>query len=227
MQKPFDVEFMETSDGSHTLRLIGADEQYHSRNGALQESQHVFIRAGLHSVMHLNDPLHILEVGMGTGLNALLTCIESVEGLRKILYHALEPFPLDPEIVEKLNYPRLFSQNWVPEAFQAIHGATEDPYQCVGDVFFLKRFKTTVQEASLADNVYNLVYFDAFGPDTQPEMWTTDVFCRIAKWMQPQGVLVTYCAKGAVRRALKSAGFQVERLPGPPGKREMTRAVKL
>lgn len=227
MNNPHILELINTSDGSHTLRLVGADEQYHSVNGALQESQHVFIEAGLMKIIHDFKPLNVLEVGLGTGLNALLTAAKSVENESLVFYDAVEPFPLEREWTDKLNYTGFFPDKWVSQAFQLIHNAPGNQYRNINGLFHFRCFTQKIQELKLETDQYHLIYFDAFGPDTQPEMWTEDVFKKISGSMKTGGILVTYSAKGAVRRAMRSAGLKIERLPGHPGKREMTRAVKI
>ena len=226
MKNPWKLELINTSDGSHTIRLAGADEQYHSINGAVQETVHVFIKAGLDKVIDDFQPLHILEVGMGTGLNALLTAQKAIEKNRVIYYDAIEPFPLDVELIKGLNYTALLNDAAVSEAFQLIHNAVGREFKSLNNLFHIRCFQQKIQELDLASEHYHLVYFDAFGPDTQPEMWTEEVFRRISGSMKAGGILVTYCAKGAVRRTMKSEGLQVEKLPGPQGKREITRAMK-
>ncbi len=227
MNNPWKLELINTSDGSHTIRLLGADEQYHSVNGALQESQHVFIDAGLMKIIHDFKPLNVLEVGLGTGLNALLTAGKSIDSESVIFYDAVEPFPLEKEWTEKLNYAKFFPDKWGLEAFHMIHNASENQYSTLKKLFHFRCFYRQIQELQLETNHYHLVYFDAFGPDTQPEMWNNEIFDKISSSMKPGAVLVSYSAKGAVRRAMRSAGLKVERLPGPPGKREMTRALKM
>ncbi|MFW5687589.1 MAG: tRNA (5-methylaminomethyl-2-thiouridine)(34)-methyltransferase MnmD [Bacteroidota bacterium] len=223
---PFLSELIQTADGSHTLKLLDFDEQYHSVNGALQESKHVFLSSGLHAFDKIPDPLFVLEVGLGTGLNALLTARDALMKQTRILYEAIEPFPLRNEIIEKLNYPSIFTEPWIGELFGRIHSAGSENYENFLDWFFFRCHCMPIQEKILDDKKYHLVYFDAFGPDTQPEMWTYEIFLKIFAAMKPGGILVTYCAKGAVRRAMQEAGFKVEKLPGPAGKREITRARK-
>jgi tRNA U34 5-methylaminomethyl-2-thiouridine-forming methyltransferase MnmC len=227
MKNPWKLELINTSDGSHTLRLAGADEQYHSVNGALQESMHVFINSGLEEVIDNFQPLYILEVGLGTGLNALLTALKSIEKRKVVYYDAIEPFPLDDELIEGLNYTELFNDIQTSKIFHLIHHADESEFFNKDNLFHIRCFRQKIQDLNLKSDNYHLVYFDAFGPDTQPEMWTEEIFNTISNSMKPGAVLVTYCAKGAVRRAMKSAGLKVEKLPGPPGKREITRAVKM
>ncbi len=227
MENPWKLELINTSDGSHTIRLAGADEQYHSINGALQESLHVFINAGLDEVIDDFQPLHILEVGLGTGLNALLTAQNSIKKNKVVYYDAIEPFPLDNELIKGLNYTTLFNDTLISQAFDLIHHAGNEQYSNLQHLFYIRCFQQRIQELHLQSEKYHLVYFDAFGPDTQPEMWTEEIFTRISSSMKPGAIVATYCAKGAVRRAMKSAGLKVEKLPGPPGKREITRAVKM
>jgi tRNA U34 5-methylaminomethyl-2-thiouridine-forming methyltransferase MnmC len=227
MRRPYKLELINTSDGSHTIRLVGADEQYHSVNGAVQESMHVFINSGLEEVIDNFQPLYILEVGLGTGLNALLTARKSIERRKVLYYDAIEPFPLDTEMIKGLNYTSLYNDTLSSQAFDLIHHAYEEKFRDLDNLFHLRCFKKRIQEINLTPAYYHLVYFDAFGPDTQPEMWTDEIFDKISNSMKPGAVLITYCAKGAVRRAMKSAGLKVEKLPGPPGKREITRAVKM
>lgn len=226
MENPFESVVIETSDGSHTLKLKGYDEQYHSVNGALQESEHVFIKSGLKAFDVLPNPLYVLEIGMGTGLNALLTGREAWERKSRVLYEALEPYPVDVSVWSQLNYPKLFKDSGFIELFDKIHTAGSEKYENFRDWFFIRCFQSRLQDHELATAKYHLVFFDAFGPDTQPEMWTREVFLKIFRSMKPGGVLVTYCVKGEVRRAMEASGFEVSKIPGPKGKREMSRAVK-
>lgn len=226
-KNPFQIELTKTSDGSHTLKLLGVDEQYHSLNGAMQESEHVFIQAGFNSVIENKNPVNILEVGLGTGLNALLTLKESTELQKQVYYDAIEAYPLKKKWLDRLNYPSLLRDDWYKEGFKLIHQATDDTFLTIREVFRIRCLKKKIQDVELIKEKYDLVYFDAFGPDTQPEMWTVEVFDKIEKAMRSGAVLVTYSVKGAVRRAMKEAGFDVKKIPGPPGKREMTRAVKI
>jgi tRNA U34 5-methylaminomethyl-2-thiouridine-forming methyltransferase MnmC len=226
MENPFESELLETSDGSHTLKLKGFDEQYHSVNGALQESRHVFLQSGFFAFDPVPDPMQILEVGMGTGLNALITAREAITSNIRVLYDTVEPYPLQKSVTDKLNFSRFFDEPWIEAAFEGIHQAGSKEFVIVQDYFNIRCFTKKLGEISLEDNRYHLVYFDAFGPDTQPEMWTEEVFSQIYRSMKPGGILVTYCVKGDVRRAMKAAGFDVKKIPGPPGKREMSRATK-
>lgn len=214
-------QVVRTGDGS--LTLAWGTEHYHSVHGAVQESTHVFIKAGLE---HVGKPhADVLEVGLGTGLNLLLTWIRCLEGKLTVAYHALEPFPLAAAELNALRHCDDLAWPGLHEPFLAL--MTDAPgtwHDAMGGL----RFKRSMTDARAFEEeaCCDVVYFDAFAPRHQPELWTEAVFRRMHRALRPGGVLVTYCAKGDVRRGLQSAGFRVERLPGPPGKREMLRAAK-
>ncbi len=210
---------IKTDDTSHTLYVPFLGESYHSRYGAIQESQHVFIRNGFHAVA--KKDLHVLEIGFGTGLNALLTLLEAEPSGRTIHYTALELYPLPDELVSQLNYCHLLEAD--EALFLRMHALPWDEEFSLTDHFVLHKLHGDLRTVSLPGK-YDLVYFDAFSADVQPELWTPGIFSRLARVMNKQSILVTYAAKGIVRRALEQTGFRVERLPGPPGKREMIRA---
>lgn len=215
------VEPKRTGDGSYTLTW--GEEHYHSVHGAVAESTHVFIKAGLEALGR--DHVDVLEVGLGTGLNLLLTWVRCLEGKLTVDYTALEPHPLPGEVLERLRHcddlawPGLHAP--FMERMADRTGAWQEPLG--GLRFRLLLFRA--QELT-AQEAYDVVYFDAFAPQHQPDMWSLDLLRRMHAALRPGGVLVTYCAKGEVRRTLQAAGFAVERLPGPPGKREMLRARK-
>lgn len=215
-----------TSDGSHTLLVSELNEHYHSTNGALQESEQVYIHNGLHSVALCINPVNILEIGFGTGLNALLTVIEAKKTRRKINYVAIEPEPLEVELVKSLNYPEIINTSEATGYFNKLHSAGWDYPSYLCDYFILSKIKAKLQDVKLRNEQFHLIYFDAFGPDVQPELWTEDIFTEMYNCLVSGGVLVTYSCKGNVKRALKSAGFTIEKLPGPIGKREVIRARK-
>ena len=215
-----------TADGSHTLFVPELNEHYHSVNGALQESELVFIQNGLYHLPQCLKEINLLEVGFGTGLNALLTVLEAKKQRRKINYIAIEPEPVDAELIEKLNYPALIEGTEAVGYFRKLHAAGWVYPSFLSDYFIISKIQAKLEEVVLKDEQFHLVYFDAFGPDVQPELWTEHVFSQINKCMKPEGVLVTYSCKGTVKRALKAAGFSIEKLPGPSGKREVLRAVK-
>jgi tRNA U34 5-methylaminomethyl-2-thiouridine-forming methyltransferase MnmC len=211
-----------TADGSFTLRSAQLGEQYHSVHGAVQESTHVFIKAGLEQAG--KPQVDVLEVGLGTGLNLLLTWIRCLEGKCRVRYTALEPHPLGRPALEALDHCADLAWPGLQEPFLArMTGASSAWSEELGGLIF-RKLELPVHQFSEA-GAFDVIYFDAFGPNTQPEMWTAAVFQRMRDALRPRGILVTYCAKGAVRRAMQAAGFTVERLPGPPGKREMLRAT--
>lgn len=215
-----------TADGSSTLVLTGLNEQYHSVNGAIQESALVYIQNGLQYKRGVD--LKILEVGFGTGLNCLLTYAnhEAQTIKSNIDYIALEPFPVHLSLIQKLNYTNIIEGKHTDKIFELMHAPDGYKKVVIADHFFLTKHLTTVQEFNDFAASYDLIYFDAFGPDTQPEMWTVEIFQKMYDLLKTDGILVTYCAKGQVKRVMKSVGFKVENLPGPPGKREITRALK-
>lgn len=214
-----------TADGSHTLYLKNLDENYHSLHGAITESLHVFINAGLQQFLHTTGTIHILEIGFGTGLNTLLSCLFAEENALQIHYTALEPSPLNNTLIQTLNYSLQLGNNSSENIFNAIHSASFENEIAITKNFILHKQQVTL-ETFQSSNHYDLVYFDAFGPRVQPEIWSLKNFQKLFHLIKPDGILVTYCAKGEVRRAMQTAGFIVERLPGPPGKREMLRALK-
>lgn len=214
--------FVRTADGSLTLYVPQWDEHYHSIHGAMQESMHVFIRAGLEHAAAGRDHTSILEVGFGTGLNAWLTALWTLEQDRHIHYTGLEAYPLTEaevgHLADEMDVPPQHL-----ELFKSIHAASWGSESMIADRFALFKWKGLLQEWE-PDRKYDLVYFDAFAPSAQPELWTEEVFRKLFDCTHEGGILVTYCAKGAVRRAMQAAGWEVSKLPGPPRKREMTRA---
>ncbi len=217
------IKLRVSEDGSTTLYRPDIDEHYHSIHGAIQESLHVFINAGLKQLSI--SEMNILEVGFGSGLNAYLT-LASLPPRVKCHYHALEKYPVDVQMALKMNYPSLYPIHKGEELFEKMHWLPWESEQLVNSQFSLLKLRLdllTFQSTTL----YNLIYFDAFGPDKQPEMWTQDIFNTLFDVTALGGLLVTYSAKGDVRRALIKAGYKVERLAGPPHKREMLRAQRI
>lgn len=206
-----------TEDGSPTLRSPQYGDTYHSARGAVGESRHVFIENGFNAVCR--NPVKILEAGFGTGLNAWLTLLEAAKQGRRVEYTAVELHPVPEDIAADLNYSS-------DPHFIGMHKAAWGTKTRIADFFSLVKINADLAEAEISGN-FDIVYYDAFAPDTQPEMWTRELFTRIYSAMAEGGVLVTYSAKGDVKRALKAAGFTVERLPGALGKRHMTRAGKI
>lgn len=215
------IKLVHTADGSHSIYLPELNEHYHSVHGAIQESIHVFINAGFR--LSTQNPLNILEIGLGTGLNALLTILENKKQPRTVNYISLEKYPLSPQIYSSLNYPKLLNIDNLD--FFKIHEIPWEKPQIIDDWFYLTKHHVSVQQWQTYQR-FHLIYYDAFAPEKQPEMWTEDVFLKLFQLLESGGFLVTYCAKGVVKRTLKNCGFEVQNLPGPPGKREMIRAIK-
>lgn len=225
------MKLEQTADGSYTLYVPELDEHYHSVKGALTESQHIFIDMGLkHS--QATTP-RILEIGLGTGLNAFLTLIAAEEMQKKVHYTGIERYPLGEEAVRRLNYPGIIGRGH-EEDYYAIHRAGWETDEALSPWFTLHKTEgdfTRLFHSEKAPAIplsgYDIIYFDAFAPEKQPEMWEQSLFNSLYHALNEEGILTTYCAKGAVRRMLQAAGFTVERLPGPPGgKREILRATK-
>ena len=220
-------EIIMTADGSHTLYVPDLKEHYHSTFGAIQESEHVYIKEGLLIAKSIFSEINILEVGFGTGLNALLTLMKLPEIEYPVHYHAIEAFPLSEDITAKLNYPDILKNLNVKEVFTQLHKTPWNNTTQFCDQFSITKSNLKLEDILLETDHFHLVYFDAFAPDIQPEMWKQEVFNKIVKSMKRKGILVTYSAKGSVRRCMQSAGLKVERIPGPPGKREMLRGRKI
>lgn len=212
-----------TSDGSHTLYVPELDEHYHSIHGAVQESEFIFIKNGFDFCG--DDPLNIFEVGFGTGLNALLTAIKSNKGKREVFYTSVDNHPLDEDITGSLNFPKFAGKDG-KRIFELIHAANWGEMQNICRNFYLRKIKADITTYSAAGS-FNLIYFDAFGPDKQPKVWSMEVFKMISDITVKNGVLVTYSSKGDVKRNLRASGFKVARLPGPPEKRHILRAIKI
>lgn len=214
-----------TKDGSNTLYSKVFAETYHSKNGAISESEHVFIQSGL-AYIHLQQMhVSILEIGFGTGLNAILSYLYAQKKECNISYTAIEPFPINMDCVKELNFSSILTNDEQRLVFEQMH-QSQAGESLQYDNFSFVRYQEKLS-SFITEKTFSLVYYDAFSPNTQPEMWTNDVFEHLHSMMQTGAVLVTYCAKGAVKRILKSLGFSLHRLPGANGKREMIRAVKL
>ena len=215
-------KIVQTGDGSKTIQLPEWQEQYHSMHGAVQESYHVFLQQGLFQFS--NRELHILEIGFGTGLNALITLLEAPSRGLRVRYSALEAFPLEEGLWRELDYGSGIADHpGVEQHFETLHHVPWESEQHITDHFSLQKMNVDLLKFH-SEPAYDLIYFDAFGPRVQPELWTEEVFGRMFGSLKENGCLVTYSAKGSVRRAMESIGFRAERLPGPPGKPEMLRA---
>lgn len=219
-----------TADGSKTIQIEEWNEQYHSVHGAIQEANHVFLKHGLFFYIEKfnssqSKNINILEIGFGTGLNAFMTFLKGIELNQNINYVGVEKYPVDLEEINLLNYVEQLTAENFRVAFNVMH-------QCPWEInnTITSQFKLTKQKKDFMDidkiDAFDLIYFDAFGARVQPELWTESIFKIMYKALKSNGVLVTYSAKGSVRRAMQSVGFSVEKLPGPPGKREMLRAKK-
>ena len=213
----------DTADGSKTIFVEALDEHYHSIHGALAESRHVFIQSGLDAIK--SETIAILEIGFGTGLNAITT-LERNETLNKnIDYTGVEAFPVSTSDFSQLKYSNLELRESVLPYLDKIHKTNWEVFQEITPRFQLKKVEQKFQDIHDIE-AFDLIYFDAFAPTVQPELWTEAIFEKMYSALKLNGILVTYCAKGQVKRNMKAAGFTIERLPGPPGKREMTRATK-
>ena len=216
-----DLKLQPTADGSHTFCAPAINESYHSIHGAINESTFIFIEQGLRACS--KTPVSVLEIGFGTGLNALLTALEANRASKKIDYSTLELYPVPVQNALQLNYPQLLEN--AGELFEKIHRAPWETAVEINPFFVLHKIKTDFTTYPLK-GMYDVIYFDAFSPEKQPEMWCESCFQKIMDHCNPDAVLTTYCAKGTVRRVLQKVGFQVERLPGPLGKREILRGNK-
>jgi tRNA U34 5-methylaminomethyl-2-thiouridine-forming methyltransferase MnmC len=220
------ISIITTSDGSHSLLNKALNETYHSHHGAIQESIHVFIEKGLKYFLERSaySSVNIFEVGFGTGLNALLTLETVSQSSTHVSYTSIETFPLENEIWSQLNYARTAASS---DMFAAIHRADWNSPVQIHPNFELLKMETSLQNLLLQPSFYDLIYFDAFAPNKQPEMWEMPVLEKVVQSMKAGGVFVTYCAKGQLKRDLKTLGLQVETLEGPPGKKEMVRGLKI
>jgi tRNA U34 5-methylaminomethyl-2-thiouridine-forming methyltransferase MnmC len=224
-------QLVKTKDNSFTLFVPELDEHYHSIHGAMQEAEHIFIQAGLLYKSKDIKKLDILEIGFGTGLNALLTCLNAEKHQLKINYVGLEKYPVAETEWTQMDYASILpsyyqtTNSQTEVCFKKLHTVDWEATSTISNWFALKKqaldFKVFCESEA-----YDLIYFDAFAPSAQPNLWTIDIFERMHKALKSGGTLVTYCVKGEVRRNMKAAGFDVEKIPGPPGKREMARAFK-
>ena len=220
MNKP---ELVKTADGSDTLFVREINEHYHSTFGAVQESRHIFIEAGLHKCEL--PSINLFEIGFGTGLNAYLTILDGIKSGKTIRYITIEKYPLPSSIWNTLNYTDIILEG-EPLLFQKIHTAKWNEEVKINDHFSILKLSADLTDIDYsALPLFNLIYFDAFSPEKQPELWDTSIFIKLANHCADRAKLVTYCAKGIVRRSLIEAGFTPERIPGPPGKREILRGT--
>lgn len=216
-----------TGDGSHSINVPELNVAYHSVHGAIQESLHVYIKAGLidSKIFEYIGVHQVLEIGFGTALNALLTLIEADKHKNRIYYTGIDPSPLDETVISQLNYCDQLKLPEYKRYFEKMHQCGWEEMYEITEYFRLTKIKCSLADFSTED-LYDIIYFDAFAPTAQPELWTKEVFDKMYALLKPGGILVTYCSKGEVRRNMIAAGFIVEKLPGPLRKREMLRAKR-
>ncbi len=215
-----------TADGSHTLFVPELNEHYHSVHGAVTESEHIFIENGFRVAANNKRVINILEVGFGTGLNALLSFIESESRKIRVYYYALEPFPLSPGLVNMLNYPGLLGSVDARRVYTELHQSGWNKPIEISPFFMIRKICSALQTFDSDGTAFDLVYFDAFSPKVQPELWEPGVFKKLSEMTKPGALILTYSSSGDVKRALTASGFSVSRLPGPGKKRHILRAVR-
>lgn len=215
-------EIINTEDGSSTLYVPELDEHYHSIYGAITESMHIFINYGFNCID--SQDISIFEVGFGTGLNSFLTFREAKKQKKKVIYDSVELYPLTENEYLRLNYVSKHENDFL--FFIKMHSSDWDIEQKINDNFLLKKITGSIETINIEKEKYDLIYFDAFAPEVQPELWKKEIFQSLYNSLKPNGILTTYCSKGVVRRTLKEVGFKIEKLPGPPPKREIVRAIK-
>jgi tRNA U34 5-methylaminomethyl-2-thiouridine-forming methyltransferase MnmC len=218
-------EIIITQDGSHSVAIDQTNITYHSRYGAIQESQHVYIESGLKKLLNQKSCINIFEMGFGTGLNALLTLISAEENNQKIYYETIDEHFLEDQLLEKLNYCEQLERPNLRSTFIQLHNCEQGKEILINPFFSFKKINTNLEDYIFSRS-FEIVFYDAFAPRAQPELWTEEIFTKLFAALDPNGFLVTYCSKGSVKRAMQAAGFAVEHLPGPPYKREILRAIK-
>jgi tRNA U34 5-methylaminomethyl-2-thiouridine-forming methyltransferase MnmC len=216
------LEVITTKDGSSTIENKDLDESYHSKNGAINESKHIFIKNGLLSCN--KNPINTLEIGFGTGLNALLTQINCDKRKIKNTYHTIDNNPIQSDKYNALNFCKELKID--NTNFLKMHNGAWDKELTISDNFTLLKIHNDLQSFNNKIN-YDIIYFDAFSPEKQPELWEENIFKNLFNSLNTQGILITYCAKGEIKRRLKKVGFKINSLPGPIGKREITQAKKI
>ena len=222
------IKIITTEDGSHSLYNKILNETYHSFHGAIQESKHVFIKSGLDYLLEKGKTeINVFEVGFGTGLNALLTAEWAEKNEIYISYDSIEAFPVSKEYTSQLNYTSVIKGENIQSWFDSLHDIPWDEQHKINNFFSFKKINGLMKEYPLPRDKYDVIFFDAFAPNKQPEMWELDILSKIYQSMMPGGAFVTYCAQGQLKRNLKSLNMEVETLTGPPGKKEMVRAIKI
>lgn len=219
------LQIIQTADGSSSFYNEELDETYHSRHGAIQEAAHVFIKMGLEAILKHHETINLMEIGFGTGLNAWLSAINAIAMNKRVDYLGVEAYPISEGQVASLNYHHFSDSEEEKLLFNKIHEICWEEKAEIHPYFSLTKRKQDFKDIE-DTNTFDLIYFDAFGPRVQPELWTEEIFTKMYKALKDKGILVTYSAKGDVRRAMIKVGFNVEKVPGPPGKREMLLAKK-
>ncbi|HSZ86475.1 MAG TPA: tRNA (5-methylaminomethyl-2-thiouridine)(34)-methyltransferase MnmD [Puia sp.] len=218
-------EIIITEDGSHSIAIDQTNITYHSRYGAIRESKHVYIESGLKRLLNQKSCVNIFEMGFGTGLNSLLTLISADENKQKIYYETIDEHFLEDQLFEKLNYCERLERPDLRSTFIELHNCESEKEILINSFFSFKKSQVPLQNY-IFNKLSDIIFYDAFAPRAQPELWTEEIFTKLFAALNPNGMLVTYCSKGSVQRAMQAAGFVVEKLPGPPHKREILRAIK-
>ena len=216
-------EIIVTEDGSKTIYLPHLDETYHSSHGAIQEALHVFIMNGLEGVE--GDEITIFEMGFGTGLNALLAYRFAKQTGKRVVYHGIEAFPVALDVAKEMDYISKLEAD-LNTVFEWMHSVEWDAELQFDELFTFKKVHAKIEDYDVEVAKYDVIFYDAFGPRAQSDMWAPSILEKMYNGTKENKFLVTYCAKGQVKRDLKALGYTIEALPGPPGKREMTRAWK-
>lgn len=227
MNSQLKTKLITTEDGSHSLYVPHLNEHYHSTHGAIQESRHVYIDTGLNACKL--EKINVLEIGFGTGLNTFLTLMESEKTNKVVKYTSLELYPLAIESAKQLNYAEQLTDKKRVTQFLDLHKTPWGKEVDITPNFSLRKIETDISNPNNLDTTvhYDVIYFDAFAPEKQPEMWTQQIFDKLFSLSNKNAIITTYCAKGVVRRMIESSGYKMERLPGPPGKREILRGRKV
>jgi len=219
-------KIISTKDNSKTLLIPDMNETYHSTNGAVAESKHIYINYGLKECNPTIDTTNILEMGFGTGLNAILTLDYSSRLKKQVNYFTIEKYPVTTNEIIELNYPETLGLQHIESDFLKLHECEFETHHKITPYFSFSKHHKDLKVITLEDATFHLIYFDAFAPQHQPDLWTLDILQKMYDCLLPNGFLITYCAQGQFKRNLKAVGFEIVSLPGPVGKREITKAIK-
>lgn len=219
-------KIINTKDNSKTLLIPEMNETYHSTNGAVAESKHIYINHGLNHFTNETKTINILEMGFGTGLNAILTLDYALTHKKEVDYFTIEKYPVTINEIIELDYSTTLDLQHLKPEFISLHELELSTHHHINPYFSFIKHHSDLKEIKLPINKYHIIYFDAFAPQHQPDLWTLDVLQKMYDTLEPEGFLITYCAQGQFKRNLKTIGFEVVPLPGPVGKREITKAIK-